>query len=237
MTGAPRVSRIRSFLAQLGGKIAGHYYWGLFIAILVSLVSSTLTFINVYRLESNVQSMYEEDFMGQNLVQAAQVKLYLIDAEVKNALLSGERFGPSGTIIRMHTYQKDLDNLLRKAKPLFSRSAAREQFEMADQANAEWAAIIRKVIDFSKAGNPAELTAIVFGEMKASFEKLDGLLDGLDDIQQRSDLQLYEEIRLNLKVSLFITLAALAGSIGVRIYTYSRKKRLQAQACTDDGRE
>ena len=59
-------------------KLASHPTWGLFAAIGIALVTNILTVRYIYSLQTDLQSMYGQDLIGQNYIQTARIKLLTI---------------------------------------------------------------------------------------------------------------------------------------------------------------
>jgi amino acid permease len=202
--------------------------WGLWLAIAISFVSSILTVVYISSLKNDLQELYEKDFLGQNYMQTARIKLLLIDKEIRNIFFSREPGVKSAALMKINSYRMEIPVFIKKIKPVHHS----EFFSLNNETNAvlsEYLKTIDTLLPLSSLGNRNKTVSIFWETMKIDLNRLDVLLDSLDNIKQRHDLHIFNAIKLNLTGSMIFTGIALIISVIVRIFFY-RKKKIDAES-------
>jgi methyl-accepting chemotaxis protein len=211
-------------IGELVRKITSHSSWGFLTAIVVALVTSVFSFVNISTLENNLQLMYEQEFKGQNIIQTAQIRLYLIEKEIKNLYLVGDQAEIDESISKILTFRTDISRQLGRAKPLFNTQSGKDQFAFAGRVFRECSALMDNAIKDYKAQKLEATASVVLEEINSKFEVLDNILEKLNQMKQKSDLRIYQEIKTQLELSLAVILLTLLATIATKIVVYRRKR-------------
>ena len=192
----------------------------------VSLFSSIFTLRNISSLQHDLQVMYERDFIGQNSMQLVRVRLLMVDRDVAKLLVlrndSGRRIMTEG-IIRE---EEQIKMLMTNSGRFFASGMTSNTFMESQKSLSRYFAIVNKVMGRYRKTENEEAGAIALGEMKTSLEKLDHLLEQLDDFKVQHDIKLYKRIVNQLNLSLVVTLLVLLGTVIIRLHLYRRRAKL-----------
>jgi hypothetical protein len=221
-----RTKNNSSRFAKLINLLITNPAWGLVIAIVISLVGNLLTIQYIFTLQSDLESMFNTDLIGQNYVQTARIKLLTINKEINKLFLVTDIDDKYLATEKILTYKRDTEALLAKSKPFFRQRKSSQLLTEATKLFAECSATIDSVVTISKVDGKGGAPDILTGQLKTQFERLDAQLAELDQIKIKHDLRLFRNIDYQLSVSIVFTIIALVITIGIRILMYRRKKKL-----------
>jgi hypothetical protein len=204
-------------------KIARNLYWGLFIAIGFSVVSSIFAFRYISKLEDNFQLMYDKDVIGQNSIQTARIKLLLIDNGLKNIFLNKEPKIHKVFLEKLSKHKKDLELVLRNLSNLFYTKEGLKLYRFAHDEFQVYLSSLN-VLTENYSQNKDDFSKImVYEEVNDSFIRIDALLKQLENIKFNNNKRIFQKIKFQLELSLTVTVILLVLSIPIRIYVHFRK--------------
>lgn len=206
-------------------KLASHPTWGLFTAIGIALVTNILTVRYIYSLQTDLQSLYGQDLIGQNYIQTARIKLLTIGKEMSMLFLLKDDREKALTIRNISTDKQEVESFIRKSAPLYRSKKGRVMFRNATRMISECSSIIDTFIDLSRRSNTGRAAGVILDAMKNGFANADSALDKLDDMKMKHDIRLYKNINYQLTLSVMFTLCTLAFTIAVKLVIYKRNKR------------
>jgi hypothetical protein len=207
-------------------KIINDSLWGLLIVTAISLFSSIFTLRNISSLQHELQVMYERNVIGQNSIQLVRVRLLMVDRDVAKLFVVGNDAGKRIMAEGILRDEEQIKTLMANSSRFFVSGMTFNTFRESEKSLSHYFAIVNKVIDLTKKTDKEEAGAIVLGEMKANLEKLDHLLDQLDDFKVQHDIKLYKRIVNQLNLSLVVTFLVLLGTIIIRLHLYRRRAKL-----------
>jgi hypothetical protein len=207
-------------------RIINNSIWGLLIVTAISLFSSIFTLRNISSLQHELQVMYERDFIGQNSVQLVRVRLLMVDRDVATLFLVRNDAGKRIMAESILKDEEQIKMLMTNSSRFFASDITFSTFKESEKFLSHYFELVNKVIDLSKKTDKEEAGTIVLGEMKVNLEKLDHLLDQLDDFKVQHDIKLYKRIVNQLNLSLVVTFLVLLGTIMIRLHLYRRRAKL-----------
>lgn len=204
---------------------------GAITALLIALVISIITSINVINYTNNLhddlKTMYEKDIIGQSYIQTARVNLIYIYSETKNLfLLNDDEIDPQ--VVKIRYYENGFREYLSSSRPLFYSEKARGLFISVDAAYSEYRILLDETIRSFKDNKKETAKNILLNDLKIRNERLDNLLNKLDVIKQENDLKYYKKIVLEHEITIVVTILLLVGTIVIRILLFlsNRNKRV-----------
>jgi hypothetical protein len=214
-------NKISASIQHLLHEIMTNAMWGLVIAIVLSLVTNILTIQYIFSLQNDLQSLVKKDLLGQNYIQAAQIKMLAIEKELYGFFLS-QNPAATNTIT---TYRHDMEALLAKAKPQYKSKKGAALLVTAVKGFSTCEKTIDTLIALANAGYKNAAFKILAGDMDEQFDSFDKQLHTLDNIKQKHDIKVYKNIDYQLSISVFFTVVAVVATIVFRLFLYWRKKR------------
>jgi heme/copper-type cytochrome/quinol oxidase subunit 2 len=199
--------------------------WGLVIAIVISLVTNILTIQYIFSLQNDLQSLVKKDLLGQNYIQAAQIKMLAIEKELNGFFLSRNPAATLAATNTITTYRHDMEALLAKAKPQYKSTKGAALLVTAVKGFLTCEKTIDTLIALANAGYKDAALKILAGDMDNQFDSFDKQLHTLDNIKQKHDIKIYKNIDYQLSISVFFTVVAVVATIIFRLFLYWRKKR------------
>lgn len=213
-------------------KLASHPTWGLFTAIGIALVTNILTVRYIYSLQTDLQSMYGQDLIGQNYIQTARIKLLTIGKEMSTLFLLKDDREKAAVIRNISEDKREVESYVRKSAPMYRSKKGKVVFRNATRMISECSSIIDTLIDLSRSGSIGRAAGIILGAMENGFANADSALDKLDNMKMKHDIRLYKSIDYQLTLSVVFTLLTLLFTIAVKLFIYKRKSALRTQAKT-----
>lgn len=216
--------KLSAFIKYTIREIKTNALWGMVIAIAVSLIVNILTIQYIFTLQSELQSLFQRDLLGQNDIQAAQIEILSLEKEVHRLFFVSNAEAAPSVLSSINSCEHDLELLLTKAK-LFSRPKKKSvtQGSIADDFT-ECEKTIGNIIEFVKSGNRGAAIGIAEGKLDQQFEAIVKRLHSMDKIKQKHDIKVYKRIDYELSISVLFTIAAVIVTIGFRLFMFWRRR-------------
>jgi hypothetical protein len=220
-------NKITVSVQHLVHEIMTNALWGLVIAIVISLVTNILTIQYIFSLQDDLQSLVKKDLLGQNYIQAAQIKLLSIEKELYGLFLS-KNTATTLAAIRTVTAEKNaMEALLAKAKPQFKAKKGAALFSAALKDFSKCENTIDTLIVLARTGATNVALDMLAGDMAEQFDSFGDQLHILDDIKQKRDIKVYKNIDYELSISVTFTVIAVIVTIIIRLFLYWRSKGMK----------
>lgn len=200
---------------------------GLVIAIVISLVTNILTILYIFSLQDDLQSLVKKDLLGQNYVQAAQIKLLSIEKELYGLFLSRNSLTMVTSVSAINGDKRDLESLLAKAKTLYKSKKGAVLLSTAAKDFSSCEEIIDTLVYLANAGDRDAAIEILSGPLEARFDAFGDQLRTLDNIKQKRDIKVYKNIDYELSISVLFTVIAVIVTIIIRLFLYRRTKGMK----------
>lgn len=213
-------------------KLASHPTWGLCTAIGIALVTNILTVRYIYSLQTDLQSMYGQDLIGQNYIQTARIKLLTIGKEMGTLFLLKDDREKAVIIRNISADKREVESYIRKSAPMYRSKKGKVVFRNATRMISECSSIIDTLVDLSRSGSTGRAAGIILGAMENGFANADSALYKLDIMKMKHDIRLYRSIDYQLTLSVVFTFLTLLFTIAVKLFIYKRKSALRTQAKT-----
>jgi hypothetical protein len=217
-------NKITASVQHLIHEIMTNAMWGLVIAIVISLVTNVLTIQYIFSLQDDLQSLVKKDLLGQNYIQAAQIKLLSIEKELYGLFLSKNMTTTLAATHTIMTEKNAMETLLTKAKPQYKSkkgsallSAALKDFSICETT-------IDRLIVLARTGSTNVALDMLAGDMAEQFDTFSDQLHILDDIKQKHDIKVYKNIDYELSISVLFTVIAVIVTIIIRLFLYWRSR-------------
>jgi len=218
-------NKIAASARHLFHEITTNALWGLVIAVAVSLVTNVMTIGYIISLQNDLQSLFQRNLLGQNNVQAAEVKALSLENRLERLVISRD----PGMVDTIKADTRAMEQLLIKAKPLYHHSrrgaalltAVTRDFTQSEKTFDTLIALVR-------AGESTAALAAVEESLEGRIASIDRQLDRLDDIKQRRDIKVFKGIDYQLSISVLFTILAVIGTIGLRLFLFRRKRKSAA---------
>jgi hypothetical protein len=189
---------------------------GFIAAILISLFSSINTINYTSGFYTDLKTMYEKNLIGQNYIQISRVYLLYCDRELNHFLMAGDTAGRYSAIINIKKFKQSFVENIKITEPTYNSPEGKNHMAGMKEAQLEYFTLLEKIIgEYKKGGATPDFRA--FGELISKFDRLDKLLDRLDDIKQENDLLVYKKIINEHETALLISVLVLVGSIIFRV--------------------
>jgi hypothetical protein len=199
--------------------------WGFVVAIVVSLFSSVSSVVYIHSLKNDLQKMYLGEFLGQNFIQTARIKLIAINKDMLSALLVTNSSEKSKVIDRIETNKRDLTLLYGKSRLSYRSKRINSLIRDVGASQTECTRMVDTVVDLVKMNRKDEAYRLLSGKLKDRFAEEDSLLSKIDNLKQSHDIKVYKNINYQLSISILFTLVALVFAIGFRIFVFRNRKK------------
>jgi hypothetical protein len=220
-------NKISASIQHLVHEIMTNAMWGLVIAIVISLVTNILTIAYIFSLQDDLQSLVKKDLLGQNYIQAAQIKMLVIEKELNGLFLSRNLATTLAATNTITTYKHDMEGLLSKAKPQYRSKNGSALLATAAKDFSTCERTIDTLIALANTGNKDAALEILAGDMDEQFDAFDKQLHTLDNIKQKHDIKVYKNIDYELSISVTFTVIAVIVTIIIRLFLYWRSKGMK----------
>ena len=220
-------NKITVSVQHLVHEIMTNALWGLVIAIMISLVTNILTIQYIFSLQDDLQSLVKKDLLGQNYIQAAQIKLLSIEKELYGLFLSKNTATTLAAIRTVTTEKNAMEALLAKAKPQFKSKKGAALFSAVLKDFSKCENIIDTLIVLARTGATNVALDMLAGDMAEQFDSFGDQLHILDDIKQKRDIKVYKNIDYELSISVTFTVIAVIVTIIIRLFLYWRSKGMK----------
>jgi uncharacterized membrane protein (DUF485 family) len=205
-------------------EIMTNAMWGLVIAIVISLVTNILTILYIFTLQDDLQSLVKKDLLGQNSIQAAQIKLLSIEKELNGLFLSRNQASTLAAEGAITADRRDMEALLTKAKSQYRSKKGMAMLTAATNAFSVCEATIDTLITMAESGATDAGLELLSGDMNERFDAFAAQLHALDNIKQKHDIRVYRNIDYQLSISILFTVIAVIVTIIIRLFLYWRAK-------------
>ena len=229
---------MRDWLARTARKAATDANWVFVIVMALSLGSSFFSVRYLSGLESDIGELYENDIKGQTYAQNAYVSLLGIESAVKDLIISEREEARAAATAALRSQSASLRSLVLKATPTIDSAKYRTLIAKSKTDAADFIGILQKALDASggKAPTAVEGKALL-ADLSLSLGALRNDLLTLNDIKRSANRSGIRGVRIQLRISLAITLSILAVSILVRVFIFRASRRSARDARADEGRE
>jgi two-component system, sensor histidine kinase and response regulator len=211
---------------------------GFIVAIVIAIVSSANSAFYINNMKKDLQTMYEEDLIGQNSIQTVRVNMIYLDREMKELILHNDIDTQNKSLERIKGYQENVSKHILIAEPTYNTPRNIFLFNKMKATHDQYISMLednlRTIKNMKNARANSERIRID-DEMRASFEKLDRILSRLDDIKQQKDITTYKNLLWQNNITLIITFIVLFGTLGIRILILHRNKK--SKVIQDYGQE
>jgi Four helix bundle sensory module for signal transduction len=220
-------NKITASVQHLVHEIMTNALWGLVIAIVISLVTNVLTIQYIFSLQDDLQGLVKRDLLGQNYIQAAEIKLLSIEKELYGLFLSKNTTTTLAAIRNVTAEKNAMEALLAKAKPQFKSKKGAGLFSAALKDFSKCEATIDTLIILARAGSTNVALDMLASDMAEQFDAFGDQLHVLDDIKQKRDIKVYKNIDYELSISVLFTVIAVIVTIIIRLFLYWRSKGMK----------
>jgi hypothetical protein len=215
--------RAREWLTRTAIRVATDATWVLIIVVAIALISSAFSIRYLSGLESDIADLYENDVKGQTYAQNAYVELLIIESTMKDLAIvetQPERSAATAQLL------KDCNSLQTSILKALSTLNAKRYKSLIARARQESAAFVAAME--SRIGNG--IATIEQGEkLIAEYPNLSAAIRNdiaiVNDLKRNANSRGLQAVRIQLRVSLAITIAILLVSIAIRLFIY-RSSRL-----------
>lgn len=229
--GAER-KRARVLVVRTATHIATNPTWVFAIVVAMSVLSSFSSIIYLSGLDDDLGGVFEKDIRGQSYAQNAYAAVLAIESAAKDMVIAESAADRASAAEELREQNASLRASVRRATPTLDSSMYRTLIAKIKSGTAALTDLVQQRIGADAAsaravdsGGARELLAGI----AASSAPLKGDLVKLNDVKRRSGMAWFRAIRVQLKLSLFLTGAIFVVSIGVRIFLYRGQKRVERQ--------
>jgi hypothetical protein len=229
---APERKSPRAHIARAAVHVAGNPTWVFAIVVAMSVLSSATSILYMRELDDDLGGIYEKDVRGHFYAQNAYATVLAIESTAKDLVLAEDAAGRSASAESLRSQSLALRGLVQKAAPTFDSGKYRTLLANTKAETADLGDYIAEELEGLDAQgmtteSPA-LARVLLEGIRERSPALKGDLVKLYDVKRRSSLAWFKAVRLQLKVSLLITVAIFLVSIGLRIFLYRGQKRAAA---------
>ena len=225
----PKVSRAK--LVKTATYIANDATWVFVIVVAISLVSSLSSIRYLSGLDDDLGDVYEKDIKGQTYAQNAYVTLLGIESTAKDLALAETEDERTASADALRSQGASLRSLVFKVAPTFDSGKYKT---LIAKSKADTIAFIE---DLQRGLGPAGSSGLDGAQARALVSDigprgaaLRSDLVKINDIKRRSNLAWFHAVRVQLRISLYATITILAVSLGVRVFLWRGKKRVDDKA-------
>jgi hypothetical protein len=219
----------RAKLVKTATYIANDATWVFAIVVAVSIVSSFSSIHYLSGLDDDLGDLYEKDIKGQTYAQNAYVTLLGIESTAKDLALAETEDERTASADALRSQGASLRSLVFKVAPTFDSGKYRTLIARSKADAIAFAEDLQRGLGpvNSKVPEGAKARELLSG-IESKGEALKSDLVKINDIKRRSNLTWFRAVRVQLRVSLYATIAILSVSLGVRIFLWRGKKRADA---------
>jgi hypothetical protein len=199
---------------------------GFIIAVAIAIIGGINTIRYVYIMQNDLRSWYENDLLGQNSIQVARINLMNIDRDLKALLLSRDPAKMKATTKNISRHRSNFIKQIEIARALFTSPKDMRYIKTSLSLSNEYLGMLDRIMASNNAARTAEI-ARTNADMSAKFEKIDAVMDKLDDIKQEKDLRIFRTIISQNEITMGISVLILVITIIIRAIqlSASRKKK------------
>jgi hypothetical protein len=218
----------REKLVKTATYIANDATWVFAIVVAVSIVSSFSSIRYLSGLDDDLGDLYEKDIKGQTYAQNAYVTLLGIESTAKDLALAETEDARTASADSLRAQGASLRSLVFKVAPTFDSGKYKTLIARSKADAIAFAETLQRELGPSGSRAPEEARAReLLSDIKPRVVALKSDLVKINDVKRRSNLAWFRAVRVQLRVSLYATIAILAVSLGVRIFLWRGKKRAE----------
>lgn len=222
----PKKRLTREKLVGTATYIANDATWVFAIVVAMSLVSSFASIHYLSGLDDDLGDLYEKDIRGQTYAQNAYATLLGIESTAKDLALAETEDERTAADASLRTQGAALKALVFKVVPTFDSGKYRTLIARSKADVVALADSIQRSLGPAGSAAPDEAEArTLLAAIKPASAALKTDLVKINDVKRRSNLAWFRAVRVQLRVSLYFTIAILAVSVAVRVFLWRGKKR------------
>jgi hypothetical protein len=216
----------RAKLVKTATYIANDATWVFAIVVAVSIVSSFSSIHYLSGLDDDLGDLYEKDIKGQTYAQNAYVTLLGIESTAKDLALAETENARTASADSLRSQGASLRSLVFKVAPTFDSGKYKTLIARSKADAIAFAEALQRELGPSGARAPEEAQAReLLSDIKPRVVALKSDLVKINDVKRRSNLAWFRAVRVQLRVSLYATIAILVVSLGVRVFLWRGKKQ------------
>ncbi|HEX7510500.1 MAG TPA: hypothetical protein VF335_04315 [Chitinivibrionales bacterium] len=216
--------------------IKSNAVWGLVIAIGISIFTNIYTIHYIVSLQSELQSLFQRSLLGQNNIQAAQIKLLEIEKDISGLFLAADSHAQSAAEDTIKSNMRGMIILLTKAKQLYRSPKVAASLGAAIKDFSDCETVFDTLATMIRGGKKAAALKFSAGELDRRFDVFDKQLRILNTIKQKRDIKVFKQIDYQLSISVLFAILTVIATIGFRLFLFRRKhgkgKRQRKKAVT-----
>ena len=218
--------KIHAKLIRTATAIANDATWVFVIVVAISVLSSFSSISYLSGLNGDLDDMYEKDIKGQTYTQSAFAALIGIESTIKDLALAETDAERTASANELRAQNAALRSLVLKVTTTFDAAKYRTLIATSKVDALACVDMIQKELGPAGSGAPDKAAArALLYSLAPSSTKLKGDLNNLNDIKRRSNRAWFRAIKLQLRLSLYATVAILVISIGVRVFLWLGQRR------------
>jgi hypothetical protein len=222
----------RKFVIRAAVHIAMNPTWVFAIVVAMSVLSSFSSIIYLSDLDDGLGGVYEKDIRGQSYAQNAYAAVLAIESAAKDMIIVESPSERASAAEELRGQNASLRTFVRRATPTLDSSMYRTLIAKIKSETTALTDLVQERIGVD-ASTPRAVDQTSARELLAGIESASSALKGdlvkLNDIKRRSSTAWFRAIRVQLKLSLFLTVAIFVVSICVRIFLFGGQKRAKAR--------
>ncbi len=208
--------------------------------LLISMITGYVAYqglTNMATINFEADELYNKQLMGLSYVKEANINLVDSGRSLRNAILETSQEGRMDSFEKVAKFETIVDELVDKAKPLFTSDEAIRLFTEFERNWKPYKAGTSKAMEIIKQsaiGEDLDSIAFVRGELRAVVNEADDLLSTLSELKERSaaraadfTTELYESSRI-LLLSIAIGGVLIGLALGIFISRMITKSLIEA---------
>lgn len=221
----------REWLGRTARRIATDATWVFVIVMSLSIGSTFFSIRYLSGLESDLGELYENDIKGQTYAQNAYVSLLGMESELKDLIISDGGDERKASAAALRSESASLRSLVLKATPTIDSARYRTLIGKSKADVAAFIRLIQRGIEGSESTAPtAEKAKSLLADLEPSLSALRKDLLTLNEIKRSANRRVIADVRLQLRISLALTILILAVSLAVRIVLFRASRRSSRSA-------
>lgn len=222
----------REVVLRAAVHIAMNPTWVFVIVVAMSILSSFSSIIYLSGIDDGLGGVYERDIRGQSYAQNAYAAVLAIESAAKDMIIVESSSERASAAEELRGQNASLRAFVRRATPTLDSGMYRTLIAKIKSETTTLTDLVQERIGV-ESSTPRSVDQASARELLAGIESASSALKGdlvkLNDIKRRSSSAWFRAIRVQLKLSLFLTVAIFVVSIGVRIFLFRGQKRAEAQ--------
>lgn len=212
-----------AWLSKKAIRIATDATWVFVIVIALSLGSSAFSIRYLSGLESDIGDLYENDIKGQTYAQNAYITLVDIQSAVKDLIIAGSEKERSNSADALKKGCASLESLVLKVTQTFNPARYRT---LIAKSKRDLTALVDAIRGRLGDDPPTETQG---RELLADLQPLAASLRAdivtINDVKRSANQNGLRAVRIQLRISLAITIVILLITVAVRFFLYRAARR------------